>query len=127
MRSRYACASTSRLGSRSHTCSRPRRVLRTRPASASTRRCLVIAWRDTADFALSCVIDPGPPDDNRRISPRRVSSPRAAKSGAASRTGDLAEALGLDMAANVLHLLSPALLVHAEGFGATSERHTVEA
>jgi futalosine hydrolase len=61
-------------------------VLRTSPASDSTRRCLVIAWRDTSDVALSCVIDPGPPDDNRTISRSRVSSPSAAKSGAASRT-----------------------------------------
>jgi hypothetical protein len=50
------------LVSRSQTRSRPRRVLRTRPASARTRRCFVMAWRDTADFALRCVIDPAPND-----------------------------------------------------------------
>src|SRR5690349_14317520 len=60
------------------------------------------------------------------MSPRRVSSPRAAKRGAASRTGDLAAALGLDMTADVLHLLRPALLVHPERLGATIEWHAVE-
>ena len=77
-------------------------------------------------FALSCVIDPGPPDDRRTISRSRVSSPSAAKSGAASRTRVAMAALLLDMAANVLHLRRPPLAVHLERLGAPTRGDVIE-
>src|SRR4051812_23652711 len=73
-----------------------------------------MAWRDTSDFALSCVIDPGPPDESLTIRRKRVSSPRAAKSGAASRTRGAAATLLLDILADVLDLRRPPAAVHLE-------------
>src|SRR5438067_2154132 len=54
-------------------------MLRTRPASSITWRCLVIAWRVTAKPPLSAVRDIGPSSQRRATSRKRVSSPRAAK------------------------------------------------
>src|SRR5262245_6206494 len=58
---------------------------------------------------------------------RRVSSPSAAKSGAAPRRSSrrVRRALG-DMALDRLHLLGPAALVHAIGERAARERDAVE-
>jgi len=85
-----------------------------------------MAWRDTADFALSWVIEPGPPDERRAINRRRVSSPSAANNGAASRTGGPLATLTLDIAADVLDLPTPPAVVHAERLGATRRRDFIE-
>src|SRR6185312_9221554 len=58
--------------------SRPARISRTRPASASVLRCLVIAWRVTCAPALRRVMDSGPPAQRRATRSNRVLSPRAA-------------------------------------------------
>src|SRR5262245_45068538 len=94
--------------------SRPRRGPRTSPALERTSRCLVTAWRVTGIFALKRAIDSGPLVDRRTNSLRRVSSPRAANRGAASRTWAASMALARDMALNVLHLDRPPLGVHSE-------------
>src|SRR5262245_22409766 len=107
-------------------CSLPRRRPRTKPASRCTCRCFVMAWRDTADSSANCTIDSGPRVDSRSRSARRVSSPSAAKRGAAVRAR-AAAALAFDMAADVLHLAGPALAVHAQGRIATARRQAVEA
>src|SRR4051794_20296602 len=57
----------------------------------------------------------------------RVSSPSAAKSGAASRTWATANALDRDMLLDVLELTGPAAFVHAERFVAPVRRQLVEA
>src|SRR5947209_9888324 len=108
-------------------CSRPRRSPRTRPALESTSRCFLIAWRETADSALRCVIDSGPLAASRTSRRNRVSSPSAAKSGAASLTCAAAITLASDMALDVLQLLGPSLAVHAERLGATFGRNAIEA
>jgi hypothetical protein len=46
-------------------------------------RCLVTAWRVTDASRVRCAMDIGPPADRRATMRRRVSSPRAAKIGAA--------------------------------------------
>src|SRR5262245_32374677 len=58
--------------------------------------------------------------------PRRVSSPSAAKTGALPRPAAAVRARA-DMLRDVLQLLRPAAVVHAEGLGATSGRDAVEA
>src|SRR6266700_1882135 len=100
-----------------------------RPAPASTSRCLVTAWRDTRDLAPRRAIEPGPSVDRRNRRPRRVSSPSAANSGAASRTAVAASGVtsDLDMFAHVLELFLPAAFVHAERLGAAVRGHAVEA
>src|ERR1700674_2345704 len=106
--------------------SRPRRTPWTRPAPARTSRCFVIAWRVTADPAVSRTIDCGPPAHSRATSASRVSSPSAAKTGPA-RARPAVLALCGDMPLDVLELLGPALVVHAEGLGAARGRYLVEA
>src|SRR5436305_1303720 len=59
--------------------SRPRALLRTRPASSITRRCLVTACRVIGSPPASLEIDSGPPSQRRETRRRRVSSPSAAK------------------------------------------------
>src|SRR5262249_55086990 len=113
-------------GSSSQIRSRPRHVLRTRPARSRSSRCFVIAWRETRDRSLSRAIDPGPAVDSRTRSRKRVSSPRAAESGAASCACVGSPALALDMAANVLDLLGPAVVVHAECLRAAPGRNPIE-
>src|SRR5262245_62590346 len=96
--------------------SRPRRACRTRPAPASTCRCLVTAWRVTAEPSLSRVIDSGPPAESRATSPRRVASPRAANTDAAPGA-ERACALALDIPADVLGLDAPSHVVHPVRLG----------
>src|SRR6476646_7778718 len=108
-------------------CSRPRRSPRIRPALESTSRCFVIAWRETADSALRWVIDSGPPAASRRSRRSRVSSPRAANSGAASATCAASIELAADMALDALHLLGPPCAVAAERIGAALGRKLIEA
>src|SRR5262249_50259107 len=105
--------------------SRPRRTSRTRPACASTSRCLVTAWRVAAETAARCLIESGPSAHSRPTSASWVWSPSAAKTGAAwpSLT---ARVLRRDIPLDVLHLLLPALLVALQGLGAARERDAVE-
>src|SRR4051812_29588203 len=127
MRARYAWASSIRLGSTRQMRSRPCHSSRTSPASSSTRKCFVIAWRDVGDFSLNRVIDSGPFVESRTSKRMRVSSPSAAKSGAASRTCATANALDRDMLLDVLELTGPTALVHAERFVAPVRGQLVEA
>ena len=60
----------------------PCRTPRTRPASSSTRKCLVIACRERGEPAESVVIDERAPPPSLASRARRVSSPSAAKIGA---------------------------------------------
>src|SRR6185436_17738433 len=106
--------------------SRPARVARTRPAPSRIRKCLVTAWRVTPEPVVRLVIEAGPERQSRLTMPRRVSSPRAAKIGALLRRA--VDRLGLlDMASDVLDLLRPAALVHAEGLATTRGGDLVEA
>src|SRR5438034_299710 len=105
-------------------CSRPRRSPATKPASASTRRCLVMACRETADFTLIRAIDSGPLVDSRISSCSRVASPSAANSGAASCARRAASG---DMGGDVAELFGPAALVHAERLVLAFRRQLVEA
>src|SRR5262245_34232431 len=107
-------------------CSRPRRLPRTRPALDSTSRCFLTAWRETGDRSLRREIDSGPLEASRTRSRRRVSSPSAANSGAASLTCPVVGLAG-DMAPDVLHLDRPAFGVHAERLVAATCGQPVEA
>src|ERR1035438_2632282 len=89
---------------------------RTGPAAESTSRCLVMAWRDTANLLLRRVTDSGPLAQRLMSRPSRVASPRAAKSGAASFTRACKMASARDMTLDVDELLRPAALIHPEGF-----------
>src|SRR5262245_10907280 len=107
-------------------CSRPRRTPRISPARDSTSRCFLTACRETGDALLRRTMDSGPCVVSRTSSRRRVASPTAANTGAASRTCRAAP-LRLDLAFVVLRLLGPALGVHPEGLCAAAGRELVEA
>src|SRR3954447_24314001 len=96
------------------------------PASARARRCLVMAWRVTSVPSLKRTIESGPSLHKRETSLRRVSSPSAANSGAASLSFS-AELPLADMAADILELRRPAGVVVAEGLGAAFGRQAREA
>src|SRR6266700_3202524 len=83
MWSSHRRTSSRRAGSICQTWSRPARAPRTRPTPPSTCRCFVTAWRVTPAPAVRRTIDIGPPVHSRATRPRRVSSPSAAKTGAA--------------------------------------------
>src|SRR5215813_4504094 len=106
---------------------RPRGLLRTRPAAASACRCLVTAWRVTGAPVVRLTIESGPSVHSRVTSSRRVSSPSAAKTGAASARPALARLARGDMALDITHLLGPAAFVHAECFGTATARQAFEA
>src|SRR3546814_1192725 len=113
--------------------SRPWRRLRTTPAAASTRRCLVIAWRLSALSRPSSVIERCALSPSLPTSARRVGSPRAANTTAAlearrdQRDRAMRRRASLDMALDVLHLLGPTAVVHAEGLVAAVRWDAVEA
>src|ERR1700682_5199826 len=107
--------------------SRPRRTSRTKPALASTLRCLVTAWRVRAEPAVSRVVERGPWDDSRPTSASRVSSPSAANIGAGRREILPRRMLRGDMSLDVLDLRRPAVLVYPERFGAPRQRDAIEA
>src|SRR6185437_13516371 len=73
--------------------------------------------------AVNCAMDRAGPPESRATSISRVSSPRAAKTGAGAR---LARGLG-DMAGDVLHLFGPAAVVHPECLVPPVGRDAVEA
>src|SRR5215472_11494511 len=106
--------------------SRPRRLSWTSPASARICRCLVMAWRVMAEAVVSRVIDCGPSALSRFTKARRVSSPSAAKSGAACARWPL-PALGRDILGDMRELLDPALLVPTEGGNPPRRRQAIEA
>src|SRR6188768_1586366 len=129
-----------RFGRISQICSRPSRVLLTSPASARMCRCLVMAWRVTLAPWLRRTMDCGPLLHRRTTSSSRVSSPSAAKTGAASRSFTAADERDFAMVAllarargarqvlgNQLRLRLPALLVGGEGLQAALERDAIEA
>src|SRR3982751_4531100 len=95
--------------------SRPEGVQRTKPARASTSRCFVMAWRVRRECCVSSEMEHGCPADSRARSARRVASPRAAKSKCGGGTGRRL-LLVRDIVFDVLDLLRPAAVVHAEGF-----------
>ncbi|SIT39356.1 hypothetical protein BN2475_190204 [Paraburkholderia ribeironis] len=117
-----------------HKRSRPTLTSCTRPALASTCRCCVTDCRVISVPAVNCAIDIALPAHNTAIKRRRVSSPSAAKTGAALRSID-ARATGLpdalltlgDMLFEVGHLLPPPAVVHTERFVAARGRQLVEA
>src|SRR5216110_997205 len=85
-----------------------------------------MAWRVTAEPAVSRVIDCGPRAQSRATRASRVSSPSAAKIGSA-RVRPAALALARDMSLDVLHLPGPAPVVHPERFGPPGDRDAIEA
>ncbi len=106
---------------------------RTKPASASTCRCFVTAWRVISVPDVSCLIDTALPVHRTPIRRRRVSSPSAAKIGAEFASDGVSDAAFFegalwrgDMFFNVLHLFVPAAAVHAECFRATRRRDIVK-
>src|SRR5690242_2026251 len=109
--------------------SRPRRVLRTRPESCITRKCLVTAWRVTPVPAVSLLMEADPCSQRRTTRRKRISSPRAANS--ATELSNSVSAIGLRFLRNVfldeLEDHAPTLLVGGEGFDAARGRNLVEA
>src|SRR5262245_42102537 len=101
----------------------------TNPASSSTRRCLVIAWRVMSKPAASFAIDSGPSSPRRETRPRRVRSPIAKKTSAdaAMRGAPPRLCLTGKVFLDERHLHAPAGLVGGEGPGAALERNRVEA
>src|SRR6266571_4702677 len=127
-RSRRRRASCNGPGSSAQSRSRPWRVPRARPAPASTYRCFVTACRVTAVPVVRRAMDRGPSEPRRATSRRRVSSPRAAKTGAEpSRVLARALARLANMPFDGLHLCGPTLVVHAIGLGAPRGRDPIEA
>src|SRR5262245_5090647 len=68
----------------------------------------------------------GPPAESRATIPRRVVSPSAAKTDAASSPGR-GRALAADILSEVVRLLHPAIVVRPVGFGTSRDRDLVEA
>src|SRR5207244_1496762 len=100
------------------------------PASASTCRCFVTAWRVMGPPAVSRAMESGPSELRRVTRRSRVSSPRAAKIGAAAArrlVPGAASGRSADIALDGLHLLGPALLVPPICIGAPRRRNGVEA
>src|SRR5436309_824917 len=122
----YRLARSKRSRFRSHTCSRPRRALCTSPTRPRAWRWRVIACRVTPVPSLRRVIDSGPPADRRPSRRSRVASPNAANSGTASGCCRAAAPCLLDILREVLDLSGPAVLGHAERFGATGERDAID-
>src|ERR1044071_2279341 len=89
-------------------------------------RCFVMACRVTPVPSLSCVIDSGPLAHSLATNVRRVVSPRAAKTGAAS-LNLAAELRPRDMTFDVFELLRPAALVPFESVGAALQRNASKA
>src|SRR5262249_41297187 len=97
-------------------------MLATMPASSSTRRCLLIACRVRCEPCANCEIERGDPATSVATRPRRVASPRAAKTAARPSTS-----AALDMGCDVRPLLAPAPLVHAVGLKPTFLWNGIEA
>src|SRR3989441_5931901 len=124
----YRLAFSKRLRFRSQTRSRPRRAWRTSPTSPSAWRWRVIACRVTPVPSLRRVIESGPPADRRPSRRSRVASPNAANNGTApgGGSGSAAALRLLDILTELLDLPGPAVVVHAERFGATRERDAIK-
>src|SRR5947209_2473745 len=85
-----------------------------------------MAWRVSREPLVRVVIECGPSPQRRTTSLRRVSSPSAAKMGAATRGLRLAARLvkvGLDESDDE----GPAVVVGGKGFGTAFERDLIEA
>src|SRR5262245_15148098 len=100
------------------------RWLSTRPARSSTWRCLVTACRVMAASADSLAIERGRPSLSLISSDRRVGSPRAAKTSAGRPWPGSSSAF--DIGLDVLNLLGPAAVVHAQGVGLAVRGQGVE-
>src|SRR5690606_16534457 len=135
---RYSCRPVMAFGFSANRLSRPSRRLRTTPASSSTRRCLLIAWRLRALSRPSSVIERCARSPSLPTSDRRVGAPSAANTTAAAgarrdqrdralRRRAWLDRASPDMALDVLHLLGPAAVVHAEGLVAAVRGDAVEA
>src|SRR5262245_2060961 len=107
---------------------RPSRRVRVRtiPAATSACRCFVTAWRVTGAPAVRSTMVDGPSEESRATSPRRVSSPSAAKTGAAPASAAPVALCRRDMTLDVQHLLGPAAFVHPERLVASCLRQPVE-
>src|SRR5580698_11570136 len=129
MNSNVRRASSSCVGSNSQSRSRPTLTSRTRPAAASTPRCFVTAWRDISVPDVSCVIDMALPTHRAATSLSRISSPKAANTGAQFCNGLSLAAAALrfgDMLLDVLHLLIPPRAVHAQHVCAARQRYLIQ-
>src|SRR2546427_1082736 len=73
-------------------------------------------------------MESGPPAERRPSRRSRVASPNAANNGTAPGGGSCSAAALrlLDILSELLDLPGPAVVVHAERFGATGERDTIE-
>src|SRR5262249_40343291 len=123
-----------RSGSSANRFSRPLRTLRTTPAPSNTRRCLVTAWRVRSVPSVRREIDCGSPALSRASTDSRVASPSAANTNArafsALARAPPEDALSRrlpDMLFDILHLHSPAGVVHAQCLVAAFCRDSVEA
>src|SRR6266542_3691362 len=122
----YSLTSRIGAGSSSNKLSRPARALRTMRAPSSTRRCLVTACRVMRVPSVSWAIDRGCPLLSLAMSESLVSSPSAAKIGAYLRRPAAALRALRDMTFDVLHLLCPAIIVHAQRFNPSVSGNLVE-
>jgi hypothetical protein len=126
-RSRYSLIAPIGSGSNENRLSRPVRVLWTIPACSSTRKCLVIACRVSFVSSVSCEMEHRRPLQSLTIKDNRVGSPSAAKTGAGAwRLFASALRAERDIAFNVLHLLRPAALIHAECLGTSFSGNVLE-
>src|SRR5436190_10862411 len=99
---------------------------RTTPAFARTRRCLVTACRDKCVPAVKRDIDCGTPLQSLASTDRRVSSPRAANTAAGVFSALTRLGRVFDMLRDVLHLLVPTAVIHAECLEPSVAREFVE-
>src|SRR5690606_39090003 len=97
------------------------------PASSSTRRCLVTAWRVSAVPSARREIDCGVPSASLASMARRVGSPSAAKIEAWTCASRGRLRCLFDMLFDVAGLPGPAAFVHAKGLVAAMLGDPVEA
>src|SRR5258708_4197620 len=102
------------------------RMLRTTPALARTRRCLVTACRDRLVPVVSREMDYGLPLHSLVRTDRRVASPRAANTDAGTFSASIRLWGSFDMPRDVLDLLAPPAVVHAERLEPAPARELVE-
>src|SRR6266446_9681868 len=101
-------------------------MLRTTPALARTRRCLVTACRDRLVPVVSREMDCGLPLHSLVRTASRVASPRAANTTAGVFCASDRLRRVFDMLRDVLDLLAPTAVIHAECFEPALARELVE-
>src|SRR5258705_1145785 len=97
-------------------------MLRTTPAFARTRRCFVSACRESRVPAVRREMDCGLPLLSLATTDSRVSSPSAANTDARVFSAPSRLWRLFDMARDVLDLLAPTAIIHAERFEAALVR-----